>query len=46
MLLFSLCQFIATILPMKYGRNSPYKGFTSDGYKIAQCMLRGKNEIN
>ncbi|RDY28155.1 hypothetical protein CHL78_006055 [Romboutsia weinsteinii] len=38
MLLFSLGQFIVTILPMKYGDNSPYKGFTSDGYKIVQWL--------
>ena len=38
MLLFSLGKFIVTILPMKYGDKSPYKGFTSDGYKIVQWL--------
>ena len=37
-LLFSIGQFIVTALPMKYSDNSPYKGFTSDGYKIAQWL--------
>ena len=38
MLLFSIGQFIVTTLPMKYSDNSPYKGFTSDGYKIVQWL--------
>lgn len=38
MLVFSIGQFIVTALPMKYSDNSPYKGFTSDGYKIAQWL--------
>lgn len=38
MCLFSLGQFIVTILPMKYSDNGPYKGFTSDGYKILQWL--------
>ncbi|MGL5693431.1 MAG: hypothetical protein ACRCXA_05085 [Peptostreptococcaceae bacterium] len=38
MLLFSLGQFIVTIIPMKYSDNSPYKSFTSDGYKIVQWL--------
>ncbi|MEG0857640.1 MAG: hypothetical protein RSG52_14315 [Terrisporobacter sp.] len=37
-LVFSIGQFIGTALPMKYSDNSPYKGFTSDGYKIAQWL--------
>lgn len=37
-LTFSLGQFMVTILPMKYDDNSPYKGVTSDGYKILQCL--------
>lgn len=41
-LVFSLGQVIVTILPMKYSDNSPYKGFTSDGYKILQ-WLKAKN---
>ena len=43
-LLFSIGQFIVTALPMKYSDNSPYKGFTSDGYKIVQWLkLKNKN---
>lgn len=42
MLLFSIGQFIVTALPMKYSDNSPYKGGTSDGYKIVQ-WLKFKN---
>ena len=38
MIFFSIGQFIVTALPMKYSDNSPYKGFTSDGYKIAQWL--------
>jgi hypothetical protein len=41
--LFSICQFISTALPIKYSDNSPYKGFTSDGYKILQ-YLKANNE--
>lgn len=37
-LIFSMGQFIVTILPMKYGDNSPYKGVASDGYKILQWL--------
>lgn len=37
-LLFSIGQFIVTALPMKYSANSPYKGFTSDGYKVLQLL--------
>ena len=37
-LVFSIGQFIVTALPMKYSDNSHYKGFTSDGYKIAQWL--------
>jgi len=37
-LLFSIGQFIVTALPMKYSDNSQYKGFTSDGYKVAQWL--------
>ena len=37
-MLFSMGQFISTALPMKYSDNSPYKGFTSDGYKIVQWL--------
>ena len=42
MMLFSMGQFIVTALPMKYSDNGPYKGFTSDGYKIVQ-WLKFKN---
>ena len=42
-LLFSIGQFIVTILPIKY-RDNAYKGFTSDGYKILQ-YLKIKNRI-
>ena len=42
-LLFSIGQFIVTILPIKY-RDNTYKGFTSDGYKILQ-YLKIKNRI-
>lgn len=35
--LFSLFQFLLTILPMKYFYN-PYLGCTSDGYKILQHL--------
>lgn len=38
MMLFSIGQFIVTALPMKYSDNSPYKGVTSDGYKIVQWL--------
>ncbi|WP_018591196.1 hypothetical protein [Terrisporobacter glycolicus] len=41
-LLCSIGQFIVTALPMKYSDNGPYKGFTSDGYKIEQ-WLKMKN---
>lgn len=36
-LLFSIIQFIITILPIKYNYK-PYIGFTSDGYKILQWL--------
>lgn len=42
-LLFSICQFISTMLPIKYGDYSPYKGITSDGYKILR-LLKSNNE--
>ena len=37
--LFSLFQFLLTILPMKYFYN-PYSGHTSDGYKILQDLKK------
>lgn len=45
MLLFSIGQFLVTALPMKYSDNSPYKGATSDGYKIVQ-WLKVKSSIS
>lgn len=36
--IFSLFQFISTILPLKSNDNSVYSGFTSDGYKILEWL--------
>jgi hypothetical protein len=42
-LMFSIGQFMITILPIKYN-SKPYTGFTSDGYKILQLLkIRNTN---